>query len=264
VNIFIEAPYLVQVAVVLITGLSFGSFANVCIYRLPRKESVVSPRSHCPSCNSKITAWDNVPIFSYFLLKGKCRQCGVAIPILYPVIEAVTAFLILLGFIKFGVSSKFIIFCIVGPALVIITAIDIKHKIIPDAITLPGIVFGLVAGSYLFGFKNSIIGLFTGGSIFLITSEIYYRIRGRRGIGGGDIKFISAVGALLGWQQMVLVIFLSSLIGSIAGLIGIVTKKNNLGSQIPFGPFLAFATLLAYFSGEQIIYLYITKVTGGL
>ena len=263
-NNFIEAPYLVQVAVVLITGLSFGSFANVCIYRLPRKESVVSPRSHCPSCNSKIAAWDNVPIFSYFLLKGKCRQCVVAIPLRYPVIEAVTAFLILLGFIKFGVSSKFFIFCIVGPALVIITAIDIKHKIIPDAITLPGIVFGLVAGSYLLGFKNSIIGLFAGGGIFLITSEIYYRIRGRIGIGGGDIKFISAVGALLGWQQMVLVIFLSSLIGSMVGLIGIVTKKNNLASQIPFGPFLAFATLLAYFSGEQIIYLYVTKVTGGL
>ena len=103
-----------------------------------------------------------------------------------------------------------------------------------------------------------------GGSLFLITSEIYYRIRGRIGIGGGDIKFISAIGALLGWQQMVLVIFLSSLIGSMVGLIGIVTKKNNLASQIPFGPFLAFATLLAYFLGEQIIYLYVTKVTGGL
>ena len=263
-DIFIEAPYLVQVAVVLITGLSFGSFANVFIYRLPRKVSVVSPRSRCPSCSSKIPAWDNVPIFSYFLLKGKCRQCGVDIPLLYPVIEGVTALLILLGFIKFGVSSKFFIFCIVGPALVVITAIDIKHKIIPNTITLPGIVFGLVAGSYMLGFKNSIIGLFMGGSIFLITSEIYYRIRGRIGIGGGDIKFISAVGALLGWQQSVLVIFLSSLIGSMVGLIGIVTKKNNLASQIPFGPFLAFATLLAYFLGEQIIYLYVTKVTGGL
>ena len=263
-NFFIEAPYLVQLVVVLITGLSFGSFANVCIYRLPRKEPVISSRSRCPSCNSKITAWDNVPIFSYFLLKGKCRQCAVAIPILYPVIEAGTAFLIILGFIKFGVSSKFFIFCIVGPALVIITAIDIKHKIIPNAITLPAIVFGLVAGSYLLGFKNSIIGLFMGGGIFLITSEIYYRIRGRIGIGGGDIKFISAVGALLGWQQLVLIIFLSSLIGSIVGLTGIVTKKINLASQIPFGPFLAFATLLAYFLGEQIIYLYVTKVTGGL
>ena len=233
----------------------------MCIYRLPRKKSVVSLCSRCPSCSSKITAWDNVPIFSYFLLKGKCRQCDVAIPILYPVIEAVIAFLILLAFIKFGVSSKFIVFCIVGPALVVITSIDIMHKIIPNGITLPGIVFGLVAGSYLLGFKNSVIGLFTGGVIFLITSEIYYRFRGRIGIGGGDIKFISALGALLGWQQLVLVIFLSSLIGSIAGLIGIVTKKNNLASQIPFGPFLAFATLLAYFSGEQIIYLYVTKVT---
>ena len=121
-----------------------------------------------------------------------------------------------------------------------------------------------MAGSYLLGFKNSVIGLFTGGGIFLLTSEIYYRIRGRIGIGGGDIKFITAVGALLGWQQLVLVIFLSSFIGSMVGLFGMVTKKNDLASQIPFGPFLAFGTLLAYFSGEHIIYLYVTKVAGGL
>ena len=256
-------PLPLQVTVVLFLGLSFGSFANVCIHRLPRNESVMSPRSRCTTCNTPIAVRDNIPLFSYLLLKGKCRQCAAAIPIRYPVVEAVTALLVLSGFIKFGVSWKFAIFCVVGPALVIITAIDIKHKRIPDIIILPGIVFGLAAGSYLVGLKDSSIGLLVGGGTFLLTSEVYYRVRGRVGMGGGDIKFIAAVGALLGWQQVVLVIFLSALAGSLVGLVGLATKKINVMSQIPFGPFLAGGTLVAYFSGERIVYLYVMTVTGG-
>ena len=262
-DILTALPLPLQVTVVLFLGLSFGSFANVCIHRLPRNESVMSPRSRCTTCNTQIAVRDNIPLFSYLLLKGKCRQCAAAIPIRYPVVEAVTALLVLSGFIKFGVSWKFAIFCVVGPALVIITAIDIKHKRIPDIIILPGIVFGLAAGSYLVGLKDSSIGLLVGGGTFLLTSEVYYRVRGRVGMGGGDIKFIAAVGALLGWQQVVLVIFLSALAGSLVGLVGLATKKINVMSQIPFGPFLAGGTLVAYFSGESIVYLYVMTVTGG-
>jgi len=262
-DILTALPLPLQVTVVLFLGLSFGSFANVCIHRLPRNESVMSPRSRCTTCNTPIAVRDNIPLFSYLLLKGKCRQCAAAIPIRYPVVEAVTALLVLSGFIKFGVSWKFAIFCVVGPALVIITAIDIKHKRIPDIIILPGIVFGLAAGSYLVGLKDSSTGLLVGGGTFLLTSEVYYRIRGRVGMGGGDIKFIAAVGALLGWQQVVLVIFLSALAGSLVGLVGLATKKINVMSQIPFGPFLAGGTLVAYFSGERIVYLYVMTVTGG-
>ncbi len=262
-DILTALPLPLQVTVVLFLGLSFGSFANVCIHRLPRNESVMSPRSRCTTCNTPIAVRDNIPLFSYLLLKGKCRQCAAAIPIRYPVVEAVTALLVLSGFIKFGVSWKFAIFCVVGPALVIITAIDIKHKRIPDIIILPGIVFGLAAGSYLVGLKDSSTGLLVGGGTFLLTSEVYYRIRGRVGMGGGDIKFIAAVGALLGWQQVLLVIFLSALAGSLVGLVGLATKKINVMSQIPFGPFLAGGTLVAYFSGERIVYLYVMTVTGG-
>ena len=262
-DILTALPLSLQVTVVLFLGLSFGSFANVCIHRLPRNESVMSPRSRCTTCNTPIAVRDNIPLFSYLLLKGKCRQCAAAIPIRYPVVEAVTALLILSGFVKFGVSWKFAIFCVVGPALVIITAIDIKHKRIPDIIILPGIVFGPAAGSYLVGLKDSSIGLLVGGGTFLLTSEVYYRVRGRVGMGGGDIKFIAAVGALLGWQQVVLVIFLSALAGSLVGLVGLATKKINVMSQIPFGPFLAGGTLVAYFSGERIVYLYVMTVTGG-
>ncbi len=262
-DILTALPLSLQVTVVLFLGLSFGSFANVCIHRLPRNESVMSPRSRCTTCNTPIAVRDNIPLFSYLLLKGRCRQCAAAIPIRYPVVEVVTALLILSGFVKFGVSWKFAIFCVVGPALVIITAIDIKHKRIPDIIILPGIVFGLAAGSYLVGLKDSSTGLLVGGGTFLLTSEVYYRIRGRVGMGGGDIKFIAAVGALLGWQQVVLVIFLSALAGSLVGLVGLATKKINVMSQIPFGPFLAGGTLVAYFSGERIVYLYVMTVTGG-
>jgi leader peptidase (prepilin peptidase)/N-methyltransferase len=262
-DILTALPLSLQVTVVLFLGLSFGSFANVCIHRLPRNESVMSPRSRCTTCNTPIAVRDNIPLFSYLLLKGRCRQCAAAIPVRYPVVEAVTALLILSGFVKFGVSWKFAIFCVVGPALVIITAIDIKHKRIPDIIILPGIVFGLAAGSYLVGLKDSSTGLLVGGGTFLLTSEVYYRIRGRVGMGGGDIKFIAAVGALLGWQQVLLVIFLSALAGSLVGLVGLATKKINVMSQIPFGPFLAGGTLVAYFSGERIVYLYVMTVTGG-
>jgi len=262
-DILTALPLPLQVTVVLFLGLSFGSFANVCIHRLPRNESVMSPRSRCTTCNTPIAVRDNIPLFSYLLLKGRCRQCAAAIPIRYPVVEVVTALLILSGFVKFGVSWKFAIFCVVGPALVIITAIDIKHKRIPDIIILPGIVFGLAAGSYLVGLKDSSTGLLVGGGTFLLTSEVYYRIRGRVGMGGGDIKFIAAVGALLGWQQVLLVIFLSALAGSLVGLVGLATKKINVMSQIPFGPFLAGGTLVAYFSGERIVYLYVMTVTGG-
>ena len=262
-NILATIPLPLQVATVLFLGLTFGSFANVCIHRLPRKESVVSPRSRCPSCNTQIAAWDNIPVFSYLLLKGKCRQCATSISTTYPIIEAVTALLILAGFIKFGVSWKFVIFCVVGPTLVIITAIDIEHKIIPGMITLPGIAFGLVAGSYLVGFKDSAIGLVAGGGTFLLISEIYYRIRGRVGMGGGDIKFIAAAGALLGWQQVILIIFLSAFMGSVVGLAGPAEKRFSVLSQIPFGPFLAGGTLVAYFSGERIIHMYIMPIIGG-
>ena len=262
-SILAAVPFPLQIAAVLFLGLTLGSFVNVCIYRIPKKESVVAPRSRCLSCKAQISTWDNIPVLSYLLLKGKCRQCNIPISILYPMIEALTAFLMLAGFIKFGVSMKFSIFCIISPALLAIAIIDIKHKIIPDIITLPGIVFGLAAGSYLVGLKDSSLGLIAGGGIFLLISEIYYRVRGSVGMGGGDIKFIAAIGALLGLKQVFLVIFLSAFMGSMVGLVGLARKKINALSQIPFGPFLAGGTLIAYFSGERIIHVYIMAVTGG-
>ena len=261
-NFLISVPFSFQITAILFLGLILGSFVNVCIHRIPKKKSIIFPGSHCMSCNEPISPRDNIPVFSYLLLNGKCRQCTKSISPIYPIIELVTALLLLLGFIKLGISIKFLIFCIIGPALLIISIIDINHKIIPDIITIPGILFGLIAGSYLVGLKDSSLGLLVGGSIFLIISEIYYRIRGRIGMGGGDIKFIAAAGALVGVQQIVLIVFISSFMGSLVGLVGLAGKKVNALSKIPFGPFLSGGTLIVYFWGEQIIQMYIMNITG--
>jgi leader peptidase (prepilin peptidase)/N-methyltransferase len=260
-NFLVSAPFSFQITAILFLGLILGSFVNVCIHRIPKKKSIIFPGSHCMSCNEPISPRDNIPVFSYLLLNGKCRQCAKSISAIYPIIELVTALLLLLGFIKLGISIKFLIFCIIGPALLIISIIDINHKIIPDIITIPGILFGLIAGSYLVGLKDSSLGLLVGGSIFLIISEIYYRIRGRIGMGGGDIKFIAAAGALVGVQQVVLIVFISSFMGSLVGLVGFAGKKVNALSKIPFGPFLSGGTLIVYFWGEQIIQMYIMNIT---
>lgn len=237
-------------------GLAIGSFCNVCIYRLPRKESVVFPASHCTSCDTPIRAVDNIPVLSYLFLGGKCRNCSQKISIVYPLIEIVTGLLLAAVIFKFGLSWESLIYAIVCPTLVVITMIDYEHKIIPDRITLPGIVFGLAAGSYLIGPINSGLGFLVGGGLFYLIAIV-----SRGGMGGGDIKYIAAVGALLGWQQVLLVIFLGAILGSIIGLALMVAKKKGRKSQIPFGPFLVLGTLIAIFFGEDLVNLYLTTLT---
>lgn len=240
---------------IFIIGLMIGSFANVCIHRIPAQQSVVSPRSHCPSCNNSLRIWDNVPVLSYILLGGKCHFCKLSISIRYPIIELITAILLTAVFLKFGYTWECLIFSIVVPALVIISAIDLEHQIIPDLITLPGIVFGLAAGAYLTGIGNSLLGFLLGGGIFYLLAVV-----SRGGMGGGDIKYIAGVGALLGWQKVLLIIFLGALLGSCVGLLMILLKKKDRKSLIPFGPFLALATLISIFFGDDIIQLYLSTM----
>jgi len=249
-------PYPVTLSFVFIFGLLIGSFSNVCIYRLPKKESVSFPGSHCTACNTPIRALDNIPVFSYLFLGGKCRACGQKISILYPLIEITVALLIVAVFVKFGISWEFLIYSVVCTALVIITVIDYEHKIIPYRITLPGIVLGLGAGSYLTGPINSGLGFLLGGGLFYLLAVL-----SRGGMGGGDIKFIAAAGALLGCQKVLLVIFLGAILGSIVGLVLMAAKKKDRKSQIPFGPFLAIGTLIAIFFGDDLISLYLMTMT---
>jgi leader peptidase (prepilin peptidase)/N-methyltransferase len=245
-------PYPVLAGAVFCFGLAVGSFANVCIHRLPRKESVVFPGSHCPACSAAVRPLDNIPVISYIALGGKCRDCATRISPIYPVIETVTAVLLLAGFFKFGPSFGFLVYAVVAPALVIITAIDIEHQIIPDVITLPGIALGLVVGTYTIGYADSLLGFFAGGGLFYLLAVL-----SNGGMGGGDIKYIAAVGALLGWQKVLLVIFIGALLGSVVGVFQITVQKKSRKSLIPFGPFLATGTLVTLFYGNSLIRLYL-------
>ena len=245
-------PYPVLAGAVFCFGLAVGSFANVCIHRLPRKESVVFPGSHCPACSAAVRPLDNIPVISYIARGGKCRDCATRISPIYPVIETVTAVLLLAGFFKFGPSFDFLVYAVVAPALVIITAIDIEHQIIPDVITLPGIALGLVVGTYTIGYADSLLGFFAGGGLFYLLAVL-----SNGGMGGGDIKYIAAVGALLGWQKVLLVIFIGALLGSVVGVFQITVQKKSRKSLIPFGPFLATGTLVTLFYGNSLIRLYL-------
>ena len=248
-------PYPLLVGAVFCFGLAIGSFANVCIYRLPLKESVVFPGSHCLGCSAAIRPQDNIPLISYLVLRGKCRDCAKWISPVYPAIELVTALLLLAGFFKFGLTFDFLGYAVVAPTLVIITAIDIEHQIIPDVITLPGIVLGLVVGSNTIGYADSILGFFLGSGLFYMLA-----VFSNGGMGGGDIKYIAAAGALLGWQKVLLVIFIGAFLGSIVGLFQIALQKKSRKSLIPFGPFLAAGTLITLFYGNPLIRLYLEYV----
>jgi len=250
-------PYPLIAVAIFMFGLAIGSFANVCIYRLPKKESVVFPVSHCTACSTPVRPFDNIPVISYLILGGKCKDCKESISVIYPIIEVITALLLFAGFFKFGLTFDFLIYTVVAPTLVIITVIDIEHQIIPDVITLPGIVLGLAAGSYTIGYIDSFSGCLLGGGLFYLLAVL-----SNGGMGGGDIKYIAAAGALVGWQKVLLIIFIGAFLGSFMGLLQIVVQKKSRKSLIPFGPFLAAATLITLFYGNLLIKLYIENLAG--
>ena len=238
-----------------IFGLSIGSFANVCIYRLPKKESVVSPVSYCTACLVPIRPLDNIPIISYLVLRGRCRDCNNNISVIYPVIEIITALLLLAGFFKFGITFDFLVYFVLAPTLVIITVVDIKHQIIPDVITLPGLALGLAAGSYSIGYANSFMGFLLGCGLFYLLAVL-----SNGGMGGGDIKYIAAAGAFVGWQKVLLIIFIGAVLGTFVGLFQIGFQKKTRKNIIPFGPLLSVATLITLFYGNLLIKLYIDNL----
>ncbi|MEK9627716.1 MAG: prepilin peptidase [Nitrospinota bacterium] len=248
-------PQPLIVTTLFIMGLCIGSFANVCIYRMPKKESIVFPVSHCTDCSAPVRAFDNIPVMSYLILGGKCRDCKSKISAIYPTVELITGLLLLAGYFKFGFTFDFLVYFVLAPALVIITAIDIEHQIIPDALTLPGIVLGLAAGSYSIGYFNSFMGFLVGGGLFYLLAVL-----SNGGMGGGDIKYIAAVGALVGWQKVLLVIFIGAFLGSFVGLFQMFIQKKTRKSLIPFGPFLAAATLITLFYGNLLIKLYLDNL----
>ncbi len=248
--------------IIFIFGLIVGSFLNVCIYRIPRDISIIRPSSSCPTCKTPIKPWNNIPILSYLLLRGRCSNCGEKISGRYPLVELLNGIFYLMLFNQFGSGWHLPFLFVYASAMIVITFIDFDFQIIPDVITLPGIVIGLVGASFVIpdpftdaafpiGFKNSITGLFLGGGLFYLIAVL-----SRGGMGGGDIKMMAMVGAFMGWKAVLLTTFLGSLTGSIAGIFLMLFKGKGRKTKIAFGPFLALGSLITLFFGMDIVTWY--------
>jgi leader peptidase (prepilin peptidase) / N-methyltransferase len=253
------SPYISYGIFAFIFGSLVGSFLNVCICRMPKNESVVFPPSHCTKCDYQIRWFDNIPIISYLFLRGKCRRCGEPISLQYPLVELINGVLTLALFLKFGPTWIFAILFVFCSAMVVVTFIDLEHQIIPDVITLPGIVIGFVVSVFVphFSWQNSLIGIVAGGGSLLLIAYGYQLITKKDGMGGGDVKLLAMMGAFFGWQAILFIIFAASLVGSIVGITLMVIQKKDSTLAIPFGPFLASASVLYIFYGGHIISWYL-------
>lgn len=243
-----------EIAIVFLLGLILGSFGNVVILRLPRGESVVTPRSRCTKCSSLIAWYDNVPVLSWLFLRGKCRKCKTSISIRYPLVELLTAVLFASIFHRFGMCWSTLEYLIFAWSLVICSFIDIDHMILPDVFTLSGIVIGLV-GALLNPerqFLPALTGMLIGGGFLWLIAYSYLLLRKEEGMGGGDIKLLAWIGAVLGWTAVPFVILAASVVGSLVGLVLAFRSKAGLKSVIPFGPYLAFAAILYLLGGDVI------------
>lgn len=243
-----------------IVGAILGSFANVCIVRLPAGKSVVWPPSHCPHCERRLVWWENIPVLSFLILAGRCRTCKAPIGVRYPIVEALCmALSIYLWWYYWEPLHFFVYLCLFVIPLVIITFIDLEHMIIPDVISIPGIFVG-IAVNMLFAANghrfasglDSLIGAAVGGGILFAIAFIYEKIRKSEGLGGGDIKLMAMLGAFFGWREAIIILFFSSVIGSIVGLAIIVFQRKDLKYAIPFGPFLCLAGFINLFIGDFI------------
>lgn len=251
-------------AALIIFGLMVGSFLNVCVFRLPRERSVVVPRSFCPKCRTPIKWYDNIPLFSYIILLGRCRSCRRRIPIRYPVVEIISAGFSCYVFYHFRAWTPYIIYylLLISP-LIVITFIDIEHRIIPDIITIPGIVVGaasrfiLMHGKWTFVGSDILAGILIGGGALALIALVYERIKRHEGLGGGDIKLAAMLGAFFGWKGAIFILFISSVIGSLAGVVFLTILKKDFKYALPYGPFLAAGAVIYLFWGDAILSWYL-------
>ena len=256
----------IHVLIVLL-GLIFGSFCNVLIYRLPRGQSVVWPSSACPACGHKIKWTDNIPVISFLFLRGKCRSCSASIPLRYPVVELLTALLFLAVKVRFGLSPLLWVrdfpFCLL---LVAISFIDLEHRIIPDRLSLPGILLGLMTAYWVpgLGLISGLVGAVLGFGLFYGFAWFYFRWKGRHGLGGGDVKLLAMLGAFLGPAGVFSTILISSVLGSVIGIaLAVLASRKRaerageessalLLQAIPYGPFLVIGGLYVYLLGDLL------------
>ena len=239
-------------------GLIFGSFLNVCIHRLPLRESLTFPASHCTACGRRLSWFENVPVVAWLALRGRCRTCGVAISPMYPLVELATGAVFAGGALVYGLTPLLVVRLAFASALIVLFAIDLRHRILPNVITLPGIVVGFVASWFLPpGWVSSLIGILAGGGVLLAIAEAYYRTRGQEGLGMGDVKMLAMIGAFLGWQLMLLTLVLASFAGSVVGVGLLAARRGSMQAALPFGTFLALGAIVAAVAGDVILAWYL-------
>jgi leader peptidase (prepilin peptidase) / N-methyltransferase len=268
-------------ALCFILGLAVGSFLNVCIYRIPRGESIVFPRSHCPQCGKDIPAYDNVPLFAYLWLGGKCRFCKRPISIQYSLVELLTGFVFLGCALKWDLASPAYVNALFLSLIVILIFIDYNHQILPNVITIPATLLGIVLSFFqeknfyadpislnlaaiinrsnpagILPWIGALVGAAIGGGTLFLAAFLYQLARKRQGLGMGDVKMMAMVGAFLGWRLAFLTIFIGSIAGSIIGLLLILFRGKTMQTKLAFGTFLGMGSLLAVFFGSALISWY--------
>ncbi len=243
-----------------LAGLIVGSFLNVCIARIPREQSVVQPGSACPHCRTPIRWYDNIPVVSWLALRGRCRACRQPISARYPLVESLTALCWLLLYRMDLEPRVFFLYAALAAILIVITFIDIDHRIIPDVITWPSILIA-PAAAFIIGHItviDSLAGIVVGGGILWAIAELYLRWRKQEGMGLGDVKMLAMIGGLLGWEAALFTLVVGSVIGTVFGLAAMLVRGGRLDMEIPFGPFLAAACMLYMLDGPSLIGWYLS------
>jgi leader peptidase (prepilin peptidase) / N-methyltransferase len=239
-------------------GLLIGSFLNVCIFRLPRGESIVWPASRCARCDRQLAWYENIPVFSWVVLRARCRTCGERISWMYPLVELCTAILFASVYILYGPTLLGLVRVAFGCALIVLFVIDLQHQILPNVITLPGIVIGFLCSLFVPpGWRDSLIGIVLGGAVPYAIAEAYFRLRGDEGLGMGDVKMLAMIGAFLGWKLMLVTLVIASFTGSIVGL-GFIAAGFGRKYALPFGTFLAIAAAISVVVGDSLLAWYLS------
>jgi len=265
--------------IVTLLGLIFGSFLNVCIVRVPRRESVVSPGSHCPSCSAPVRWHDNIPVLSYILLRGRCRNCGERISMLYPTVEILTALVFLLGFARYGPTPEFVKNVVFTMLMIVLIFTDLRERRIPHRITVPAIALGIALSFWLpvddrpvgwllsrcgvfpspvlLSLTGSLVGALIGGGLFFVVGEVFYRLRHKEGLGFGDVMLMLVVGTFLGPPLTLMTILLGSLLGSLIAIPLAAVSSKFRNYQWPYGTFLGIAAIYASIGGEALLRAYL-------
>jgi len=254
----------VEKVFIILFGLVWGSFLNVVIYRLPAGISLIRPSSSCPRCKTPIKPYDNIPVLSYLLLRGRCRSCGERISPVYPLVEILTALSFLLLSLRFPLGLHFFASCLFSSALIVLATIDFFHQIIPDEITMPALVLALIYSLFRsdLGLRQALVGAVGGACFLLFIYGAYFLLRKKEGLGMGDVTMMLLIGSYLGWRQAFLALILASFSGALVGAFLLLWRKKDLQYALPFGTFLAPAAYFALLWGEPIVRAYFDLYQG--